>query len=120
GERSSVGAAELSISSSCYASANASARISRSASLNLSSPSLAGGSQMRYIVIGFMTHSTQLRGPNMSQGAWRSAAAIGVSLGAMLAATGVLFLLAALPFLVALDWETRQRRDFARRLHHET
>src|SRR5215468_6315319 len=73
---------------------------------------------MRYTVIAFMTHSTQLRGPNMSQGAWRSAAAIGVSLGAMLAATGDLLLLAALPFLVALDWATRQRRDFARRLHH--
>src|SRR5262249_28623444 len=65
---------------------------------------------MRYIVIGFMTHSTQLRGPNMPQGAWRSAAAIGVSLAAMLAATGDLFLLAALPFLVALDWSTRQRQ----------
>jgi hypothetical protein len=37
----------------------------------------------------------------------------------MLAATGDLFLLAALPFLVALDWATRQRRQFARRLHHE-
>jgi hypothetical protein len=45
----------------------------------------------------------------MPQGAWRSAAAIGVSLTAMLAATGDLFLLAALPFLVALDWATRQR-----------
>jgi hypothetical protein len=55
----------------------------------------------------------------MSQAAWRSVAAIGVSLTAMLAATGDLFLLAALPFLVALDWATRQRRQFARRLHHE-
>jgi hypothetical protein len=55
----------------------------------------------------------------MPQGAWRSAAAIGVSLTAMLAATGDLFLLAALPFLVALDWATRQRRQFARQLHHE-
>jgi hypothetical protein len=34
----------------------------------------------------------------------------------MLAAIGELFLLAALPFLVALE---RQRRQFARRLHHE-
>jgi len=58
-------------------------------------------------------------GLQMSQGAWRSAAAIGVSLAAMLAATGDLFLLAALPFLVVLDWATRQRRQFARRLHHE-
>jgi hypothetical protein len=30
----------------------------------------------------------------------------------MLAATGDLILLAALPFLVALDWATRQRRQF--------
>src|SRR5258708_39017609 len=73
---------------------------------------------MRYTVIAFMTHSTQLRGPNMSQGAWRSAAAIGVSLGAMLAATGDLLLLAALPFLVALDWATRQRRALSRRPPH--
>jgi hypothetical protein len=74
---------------------------------------------MRYTIVAFVTHSKQLMGLQMSQGAWRSAAAIGASLAAMLAATGDLFLLAALPFLVALDWATRQRRQFARRLHHE-
>jgi hypothetical protein len=59
----------------------------------------------------------------ISQGAWRSAAAIAVSVivvGAVAGifvdlATGIFVALAMLPVAIALDWETRRRREFATR-----
>jgi hypothetical protein len=61
--------------------------------------------------------------PKISQGAWRSAVAIAVSVivvgtvaGIFLGlATGILVGLAMLPVAIALDWETRRRREFATR-----
>ena len=60
------------------------------------------------------------RGLKMSQGAWRSAAAIGVSVAAAGAASGIFAALAALPIVVALDWATRRRRQFARTISSRT
>jgi GYF domain 2 len=51
---------------------------------------------------------------SMPEGAWRSAAAIGVSVVTALAAGGIFATLAALPLVVALDWATRRRRSFFR------
>jgi hypothetical protein len=59
--------------------------------------------------------------PKLSQGAWRSAVAIVVSVivaGAFAGifvslAMGIFFGLAMLPVAIALDWETRRRREFA-------
>jgi len=61
--------------------------------------------------------------PKMSEGAWRSAAAIAVSVivvGAVVwmlvgIVAGVLVGLVMLPVAMALDWETRQRREAATR-----
>jgi hypothetical protein len=61
--------------------------------------------------------------PKISQGAWRSAVAIAVSMivvGAVAGmvvdlATGIFVGLAMLPVAIALDWETRRRREFATR-----
>jgi len=61
--------------------------------------------------------------PNISEGAWRSAAAIticvivvgtvaGISVGPV---TGFFVGLAMLPVAIALDWETRRRREVATR-----
>ena len=57
--------------------------------------------------------------PKISQEAWRSAAAIAVSalaVGAVAGtfvglATGIFVGLAMLPVAIALDWETRRRRE---------
>jgi hypothetical protein len=59
--------------------------------------------------------------PKISQGAWRSAIAIAISVAVVgiLAgifvglATGIFVGLAMLPVAIALDWETRRRREFA-------
>ena len=61
--------------------------------------------------------------PKISQGAWRSAVAIALSVivvGAVAGifaglATGIFVGLAMLPVAIALDWETRRRREFATR-----
>ena len=61
--------------------------------------------------------------PKISVGAWRSAVAIAVSVivvGAVAGiivglATGIFVGLAMLPVAIALDWETRRRREFATR-----
>jgi hypothetical protein len=61
--------------------------------------------------------------PKISEGAWRSAVAIAVSVIVMGAvagifvglATGIFVGLAMLPVAIALDWETRRRREFATR-----
>jgi len=61
--------------------------------------------------------------PKISVGAWRSAVAITVSVivvGAVAGiivglATGIFVGLAMLPVAIALDWETRRRREFATR-----
>jgi len=61
--------------------------------------------------------------PKISQGAWRSAVAIAVSVivvGAVAGifvglATGIFVGLAMLPVAIALDWETRRRRELATR-----
>jgi hypothetical protein len=61
--------------------------------------------------------------PDVSQGAWRSVAAIAVSVivvgvvaGTFVGlATGIFVGLAMLPVAIALDWETRRRREFATR-----
>ena len=52
-----------------------------------------------------------------SEGVWRSAGAVGVSLAIVWVASDYLIgaPLAALPIVVALDWATRQRRQFASR-----
>jgi hypothetical protein len=61
--------------------------------------------------------------PKISQSAWRSAVAIAVSVivvGAVAGifvglGTGIFVGLAMLPVAIALDWETRRRREFATR-----
>jgi len=61
--------------------------------------------------------------PKISQGAWRSAAAIALSMivvGAVAwilvgLAMAVFVGLAMLPVAIALDWETRRRREIATR-----
>ena len=61
--------------------------------------------------------------PKISQGAWRSAVAIALSVivvGAVAGifvglATGIFVGLAMLPVAIALDWETRRRRELATR-----
>jgi hypothetical protein len=59
----------------------------------------------------------------MSEGGWRTAAAIAVSVIAAVAVTvivvgpyaGIIADLVALPVAIALDWETRRRREAATR-----
>jgi len=59
--------------------------------------------------------------PKMSEGAWRSAAAIAVSVIAVIAVVaivsgpyaGIIAGFVTLPVAIALDWETRQRREAA-------
>ena len=61
--------------------------------------------------------------PKISQGAWRSAAAIAVSVIVVGAVAGILVGLVAgifaglamFPVAIALDWETRRRRELATR-----
>ena len=59
----------------------------------------------------------------MAEGGWRSAAAIAVSVIAVVAVTvivvgpyaGIIAGLVVLPVAIALDWETRRRREAATR-----
>ena len=59
--------------------------------------------------------------PNISEGAWRSAAAIVVSaivvgvVAGMLVdpVSGIIADFATIPLAIALDWETRRRRELA-------
>jgi len=61
--------------------------------------------------------------PNISEEAWRGAAAIAVSaivVGAVFGifvdpVTGIFAGLATLPLAIALDWETRRRRELTAR-----
>jgi len=61
--------------------------------------------------------------PKMSEGAWRSAAAIAISVVAAIAVfaivvgpyAGILAGVVMLPVAMALDWETRRRREAATR-----